>query len=169
MTMPRNWGFDTRLSRAGAAEILHRGDDSGAGKRAPLWGRKRGGDGGILVSCEALRLGMGASHRLARLTRIFRLDFASCSWCLSVSAKRSASILRGAVNLSVTESPAILSSGRPPYRAHSPGLRPTQQRDRGFSFQGRSCDDLTKRMPTRRFPPPWLLFRRTQAAKLMNR
>jgi hypothetical protein len=30
-------------------------------------GRKRGGDGGILVSCEALWLGMGASHRLARL------------------------------------------------------------------------------------------------------
>ena len=107
-------------------------------------GRKRGGDGGILVSCEALRLGMGAFHRLASLAGIFRLDFASCSWCLPVSAKKSASILRGAVNLSVTKSPPILSSDRPPYRAHCPGLRPTQQRDRGFSFQGRSCDDLSK-------------------------
>src|SRR6516164_1854724 len=47
-------------------------------------GRKRGGDGGILVSCEALWLGMGASHRLARLTRFFRLDFASCSWCIVI-------------------------------------------------------------------------------------
>jgi hypothetical protein len=27
------------------------------------------GDGGILVSCKALRMGMGASHRLARLAR----------------------------------------------------------------------------------------------------
>jgi hypothetical protein len=39
-----------------------------------------------------------------------------------------------AVNLSVTESPAIVLSGRPPHDAHCPGLRPTQQRDRGFSF-----------------------------------
>src|SRR6516225_859460 len=107
-------------------------------------GRKRGVDGGILVSCEALRLGDGASHRLARLTRIFRLDFACFNWCLPVSAKKSASILRSKVNLSVTESAGIVSSGRPPHDADCPGLRPTQQRDRGFSFQGKSCDDLTR-------------------------
>src|SRR6516162_11185827 len=73
-------------------------------------GRKRGGDGGILVSCEWV--GDGGSHRLARLTRILRLDFASCSSCLLVSAKKSASILRSAVNLSVTESLAFVLLAR---------------------------------------------------------
>src|SRR5215467_11237122 len=36
MAMPRSSGSDTRRSRAGGAEILHRGDNGGAGERAPL-------------------------------------------------------------------------------------------------------------------------------------
>jgi len=54
----------------------------------PPEGRKRGGDGGILVSCELV--GDGGSHRFARLTRI----------------------LRSAVNLSVTESLAFVLLAR---------------------------------------------------------
>ena len=56
----------------------------------PLRAESEAGDGGILVSCKALRMGMGASYCLARLARICRLHFASCRWCLPVSAKRSA-------------------------------------------------------------------------------
>src|SRR6516164_9749986 len=36
MAMPRSSGSDTRRSRAGGAEILHRGDNGGAGERTPL-------------------------------------------------------------------------------------------------------------------------------------
>src|SRR6516225_10645970 len=36
MAMPRSSGSNTRRSRAGGAEILHRGDNGGAGERAPL-------------------------------------------------------------------------------------------------------------------------------------
>jgi hypothetical protein len=44
----------------------------------------------VLVSCEALRLGMGISYHLARLASIYRLHFAPCSWCLPISAEKSA-------------------------------------------------------------------------------
>jgi hypothetical protein len=76
----------------------------------PLRAESAAENGGILVSRELV--GDGGSHRLARLTRILRLDFASCSWCLLVSAKKSASILRSAVNLSVTESLAFVLLAR---------------------------------------------------------
>src|SRR6516164_7660792 len=36
MAMPRSSGSETRRSRAGGAEIRHRGDKGGAGERAPL-------------------------------------------------------------------------------------------------------------------------------------
>src|SRR5215469_13598250 len=36
MAMPRSSGSETRRSRAGGAEIRHRGDNGGAGERTPL-------------------------------------------------------------------------------------------------------------------------------------
>jgi len=36
MAMPRRSGSDTKRSRAGGAQILHRCDNGGAGERAPL-------------------------------------------------------------------------------------------------------------------------------------
>jgi hypothetical protein len=70
----------------------------------------------------------------------------------AVSLSRDPGAPKGAVNVSVTESPAIVSSGRPPYplpRSASDATRPGL-----LISQGKSCDDLT-RMTARRFPPPW--------------
>ena len=42
----------------------------------------------VLVSCEALRLGMGISYHLARLASTYRLHFARCNRCLPISAEK---------------------------------------------------------------------------------
>jgi hypothetical protein len=58
---------------------------------------------------------------------------------------------QGAVNLSVTESPAIVSSGHPQYKGPQPRSPPYATTGPGLLIpQGKSCDDLTRMTARRR-------------------